>query len=328
MRRALKSAAGLTNRLLSFSRRQALQPKRIEPDRFIAGIKEFLQRTLGPEIRLALMLGDGKSDVVCDAHELESVLLNLAINARDAMPNGGHLTISVFDRKLTAADLADQDQVNPGGYVEIKVADTGLGMTPDVLSRAFEPFFSTKPTGSGTGLGLSQVYGFVRQSGGFTRIESGPGEGTVVSFFLPSHPRQGAAAPSSSKSVESAPPSARGVVLVVEDQDAVRAQIVEVLTEMGCEIVEAVDGIQAMRIVNSRRDLDLLVTDVGLPGLNGRQLADAALEAIPSLPVLLITGYAGKALDDIRLADSMQILRKPFELEDLAAQVKALLTRQ
>ena len=148
------------------------------------------------------MLGDGKSDVVCDAHELESVLLNLAINARDAMPNGGHLTISVFDRKLTAADLADQDQVNPGEYVEIKVADTGLGMTPDVLSRAFEPFFSTKPTGSGTGLGLSQVYGFVRQSGGFTRIESGPGEGTVVSFFLPSHPRQGAAAPSSSKPVE------------------------------------------------------------------------------------------------------------------------------
>ena len=202
-------------------------------------------------------------------------------------------------------------------------------MTPDVLSRAFEPFFTTKPTGSGTGLGLSQVYGFVRQSGGFSRIESRPGAGTAVSIFLPSHPRSRAQRRlPRPKLVETAPPSARGVVLVVEDQDEVRAQIVEVLTEMGCEIVEAVDGIQAMRIVQSGRHLDLLVTDVGLPGLNGRQLADAALEAIPSLPVLLITGYAGKALDDIRLADSMQIMRKPFELEDLAAQVKALLTRQ
>jgi signal transduction histidine kinase len=328
MRRALNSAAGLTNRLLAFSRRQALQPKRIEPDRFIDGIKEFLQRTLGPEIRLKLKLGDGKSDVVCDAHQLEAVLLNLAINARDAMPDGGRLTISVTDCKFKAADIADQDQATPGDYVEIQVSDTGAGMTPDILSRAFEPFFTTKPTGSGTGLGLSQVYGFVRQSGGFSRIESRPGAGTTVSIFLPGRPRTQGKTSYSAKLVEGPRPSARGAVLVVEDQDEVRAQMVEVLTEMGCDILEAADGLRAMRIVQSGRHLDLLVTDVGLPGINGRQLADAAREAMPSLPVLLITGYAGQALDNIRLADGMEIMRKPFLLEDLAARVKALLLGQ
>ncbi len=328
MRRTLNSAAGLTNRLLAFSRRQALQPKRIEPDRFINGMREFLQRTLGPENRLKLKLGDGRSDVVCDAHQLEAVLLNLAINARDAMQDGGRLTISVMDRKLKAADLADQDQASPGDYVEIRVSDTGVGMTPDILSRAFEPFFTTKPTGSGTGLGLSQVYGFVRQSGGFSRIESRPGAGTAVSIFLPSRPRTQGKAPSSSRRGEAPQPSARGAVLVVEDQDEVRAQIVEVLTEMGCDIIEAADGLQAMRIVQSGRHLDLLVTDVGLPGINGRQLADAARDAMPSLPVLLITGYAGQALDNIRLAEGMEIIRKPFLLEDLAARVKALLPGQ
>jgi signal transduction histidine kinase/CheY-like chemotaxis protein len=328
MRRALSSAAALTNRLLAFSRRQALQPKRIEPDRFIAGMKEFLQRTIGPGIRLALELGDGKSDVICDAHQLEAVLLNLAINARDAMPDGGRLTISVSDRKLKAADLVDQDQASPGDYVEIKVSDTGVGMTPDVLSRAFEPFFTTKPTGSGTGLGLSQVYGFVRQSGGFSRIESRPGVGTAVFFFLPSHPRARAEAPAQSRLAEAARHSARGAVLVVEDQDEVRRQIAEVLTEMGCDVVEATDGLEGAQIAQSGRHLDLLVTDVGLPGLKGRQLADAARDAMPGLPVLLITGYAGQALDNIRLADGMEIMRKPFLLEDLAARVRALLIQQ
>ncbi len=325
MRRALNSATGLTSRLLAFSRRQALQPKRIEPDHFIAGMKEFLQRTLGPEIGLALELGDGKSDVICDPHQLEAVLLNLAINARDAMPEGGRLTILVSDRKLKAADLADQDQANPGDYVEIKVSDTGVGMTSDVLSRAFEPFFTTKPTGSGTGLGLSQVYGFVRQSGGFSRIESKPGSGTSILIFLPSRPRV-EGENSSPPTIDEGPrPSARGAVLVVEDQDDVRAQIVEVLRGMGCEIVEAADGLQAMRIVQSQRHFDLMVTDVGLPGMNGRQLADAARQANPVLPVLLVTGYAGQALDNVRLADGIEIMRKPFPLEELAARVKALL---
>jgi signal transduction histidine kinase/CheY-like chemotaxis protein len=325
MRRALNSAAGLTNRLLAFSRRQALQPKRIEPDRFIAGMREFLQRTLGPEIQLKLQLGDGKSDVVCDAHQLEAALLNLAINARDAMPDGGGLTISVSDRKLRAADFVDQDHPSPGDYVEIKVSDTGVGMTPDVLNRAFEPFFTTKPTGSGTGLGLSQLYGFVRQSGGFSRIESRPGAGTSILIFLPSKPRAQPEPLSPSRAAEPPAPPARGAVLVVEDQDEVRAQIVGFLSAMGCDIIEAADGLRAMRIVQSGRHLDLLVTDVGLPGMNGRQLADAARDAMPSLPVLLITGYAGRELDNIRLVSGMEIMRKPFLLEELAARVKALL---
>jgi signal transduction histidine kinase/CheY-like chemotaxis protein len=325
MRRVLNSAAGLTNRLLAFSRRQALQPTRIEPDHFIAGMKEFLGRTLGPEIGLTLKLGDGKSDILCDAHQLEAVLLNLAINARDAMPEGGRLEIAVIDRNLKAADLVDEEQASAGDYVEIKVSDTGVGMTPDVLSRAFEPFFTTKPTGSGTGLGLSQVYGFVRQSGGFSRIESKPGAGAAVSIFLPSLPRAQREASPSAKRVATPTPSASGVVLVVEDQDNVRGPIVETLTEMGCEVIEAADGLRAMRIVQSGRHPDLLVTDVGLPGLNGRQLADAARKATPNLPVLLITGYAGQALDNISLADGMEIMRKPFLLDDLAARVKALL---
>ena len=330
IRRALNSAASLTNRLLAFSRRQILQPKRIEPDHFIAGMQEFLRRTLGPEIRLVLYLGDGKSDAMCDAHQLESVLLNLAINARDAMPDGGQLTISVSDRTLTAGNLADQNNVEPGDYVEIKVSDTGVGMTPDILERAFEPFFTTKPTGEGTGLGLSQVYGFVRQSGGFSRIESWPGKGTSVFIFMRSYPRAQADSGHEFKSTPRGvtPCSARGVVLVIEDQDDVRAQIADVLTDMGCEVVEATDGERGLQIIASRRHLDLLVTDVGLPGVNGRQIAEAAREAIPGLPVLLITGYAGKALENSELAQGMEILRKPFSLEDLSARVGAMLARR
>jgi signal transduction histidine kinase/ActR/RegA family two-component response regulator len=329
MRRALNNAAGLTNRLLAFSRRQALQPERVRPDELIGGMREFLQRTIGPEIRLRLQLRDGLSDVICDAHQLEGALMNLAINARDAMPEGGELTISVADRNLTAQDLAGQDQVNPGDYVEIAVSDTGSGMTPEVLERAIDPFFTTKPTGQGTGLGLSQVYGFVRQSGGFLRIESEPGHGTKVLIAMPGSPRTPGVSKLLARSDAglAAPFSARGAVLVVEDQADIRAQFVEVLTDMGCEVVEAADGLEGLRIVDQRPHLDLLVTDVGVPGLNGRQLADAARTAMPALPVLFVTGYAGAALDAVQLPDGMEVLRKPFALDELAARVAAILSR-
>jgi signal transduction histidine kinase/CheY-like chemotaxis protein len=328
MRRSLNTTAGLTDRLLAFSRRQTLRPTRIEPDTFIAGMQEFLQRTLGPEVKLALRLGDGKSDIEVDAHQLEAVLLNLAINARDAMPEGGLLVIEVSDRSIRAGEVSDPDPVSPGSYVQIKVTDTGIGMTPDVLARAFEPFYTTKPHGHGTGLGLSQVYGFVRQSGGFSRIESRPGAGTSIFICLPGQPR---AKPDEAPQAQREPDrpelrSARGVVLVVEDQDEVRRQIVEVLGDLGCEVIEAADGLEALNIVESRRTrLDLLITDVGLPGLNGRQLADATREIRPGLPILLITGYAGRALDTIKIAEGTEILRKPFLLEELAARVKAML---
>jgi signal transduction histidine kinase/CheY-like chemotaxis protein len=328
MRRALSSTAGLTHRLLAFSRRQALQPTRIQPDVFVAGMKEFLQRTLGPEIRLALRLGDGKADVVADAHQLEAVLLNLALNARDAMPEGGLFTIAISDSTIRAEDLSDQEQAKPGQYVEIEVSDTGVGMTPDVLARASEPFFTTKPDGHGTGLGLSQVYGFVRQSGGFSRIESRSGTGTSVVIYLPGYPRaqRNDDQQSQAESDRPRPFSARGVVLVVEDQAEVRRQMVEVLSELGCEVIEAGDGLQALNIVESlRNQLDLLVTDIGLPGLNGRQLADAALEMAPGLRILLVTGYAGRALDDVKVFEGMEILSKPFQLDELASRVKAML---
>ena len=329
MRRALNSAAGQTNRLLAFSRRQALQPELLQPDQFIGGMREFLQRTIGPEIRLDLRLGDGKWDVTCDAHQLEGALMNLAINARDAMPDGGELTISVTDRKVTARDFSDPEEAKPGDYVEVSVSDTGLGMTPEILARAIEPFYTTKPTGQGTGLGLSQVYGFVRQSGGFLRIESEPGRGTTVRISLPGSPRSPDAVKDWSKprGASTAPSSASGVVLVVEDQADVRAQIVEVLANMGCEVVEAMDGVEGSRLIDQRRHFDLLVTDVGLPGLGGRQLADAARAINPGLRVLFITGYAGTALDDARLTDGMEILRKPFSLDEFADRVAAILSR-
>jgi CheY-like chemotaxis protein len=254
--------------------------------------------------------------------------MNLAINARDAMPDGGKLTISITDHKVTADDLADQEPANPGDYVDIAVADTGIGMTPEVLSRAIEPFFTTKPIGQGTGLGLSQVYGFVRQSGGFLRVDSLPGQGTSVIISMPASPRPQHAMQDWRKpsGALTAPSSARGVVLVVEDQPEVRAQIVEVLAAMGCEIIEAVDGVEGLRIVDQRPHLDLLVTDVGIPGLSGRQLADAARKAMPALPILFITGYAGAALDAIPLTDGMEMMRKPFSLDELAARVAAMLT--
>jgi CheY-like chemotaxis protein len=201
-------------------------------------------------------------------------------------------------------------------------------MTPDVLSRAVEPFFTTKPTGQGTGLGLSQVYGFVRQSGGFLRLESEPGRGTRVRIFMPGSLRAQGAFKGWSKPAAklTTPSSAQGAILVVEDQADVRAQIVEVLTGMGCDVTEAADGVEGLATVG-RRHFDLLVTDVGLPGLNGRQLADAARAAMPALPVLFITGYAGTALDSIHLADGIEILRKPFGLDELTARVAAILSR-
>jgi CheY-like chemotaxis protein len=284
IRRTLDAAAGITNRLLAFSRRQVLQPMRIHPNQFVGGMRDFLQRTIGPGIRLSLRLGGPEADIVCDSHQLEAALLNLVINARDAMPQGGELTVSVLDRSFGPKDLSASDQAERGPYVEIRVADTGIGMSPDVLARVFEPFFATKPSGQGTGLGLSQVYGFVRQSGGFSRIESAPGAGTSVSMYFPAYPRaDGEIAFEAPERAEvEAAKTASGFILVVEDQDEVRAQIVEAFTDMGCEVAEAADGPSGLQIIESLRPVEVLVTDVGLPLLNGKQLADAARAVRPN----------------------------------------------
>ena len=326
-RHAVASAAGLVHRLLAFSRRQALQLGPIEPDTLVRGMEDLVRRTLGPEIQLELRLHDGKWYALSDANQLESALLNLAINARDAMPDGGTLTIASADQHVTEAELAGEDDASPGEYVVIQVSDTGCGMTAEVRARAFEPFYTTKPPGSGTGLGLSQIYGFVRQSGGVVRIDSTPGQGTVVRLYLPratepptEHPIRPAAPPATPTALNDR------VVLLVEDEASIRAQAREALRDLGCQVIEANDGPGGLLILRSEVRIDLLVSDVGLPGLNGRQLADTGRETRPDLPVILITGYAGTSLD-LRLAPGMIVLRKPFSLSTLTEEARVLLAQ-
>ena len=323
-RTTVARAAALTHRLLAFSRRQALQPRTVEPDALIAGMAELVRQTAGPGIAVELRTG-GAWAVLCDPNQLENVLLNLAINARDAMPEGGRLTFSTRDVTLAPADVAGQDGVAAGDYVEIAVADTGAGMDEATRARAFEPFFTTKPIGQGTGLGLSQAYGFVRQSDGMVRLDSVPGQGTTVRLCLPRHaPSPQASAPPEPQGQASGA-GAGGVVLLVEDEREVRAVLGARLREGGHRVLEAADGPAALRLLHDGAPVDLLVTDVGLPGgLNGRQVADAARERRPGLPVLFVTGYAGSVLDS-QLAPGMAVIGKPFSLDAMAAKVQAML---
>jgi PAS domain S-box-containing protein len=331
-RRSLSSAAALTHRLLAFGRRQTLLPRPIEPDRLVQGMEELIRRTVGPAISVMVRLRDGVWRVKSDSNQLENALLNLCINARDAMPDGGTLTIRTADRVITTRDLRGQDDAKPGRYVEMCVSDTGMGMTPDVQARAFEPFFTTKPIGQGTGLGLSQLYGFVQQSGGFVRLQSELGSGTTVSLYLPWHDDMDEAPAKAQPDIE-ARTSAEiellvtngQTVLVVEDESDVRNQITQALRDLDYRVVEAADGNVGLRVVQSPVSIDLLVTDVGLPGLNGRQLADAARVRRPDLPVLLITGYPGKALANTGIPRGMAVMGKPFTLEALTARVRAML---
>jgi signal transduction histidine kinase len=325
---AVERAAALTHRLLAFSRRQTLQLRVIDPNWLVRGIEELLQRTLGPSVRLELRPRADVWMALSDTNQLETALLNLAINARDAMPDGGTLVIETGNRHLAAADLSDQDEAQPGEYVEITVTDTGTGMTSAVLARVFEPFFTTKPPGQGTGLGLSQVYGFIRQSGGFVRLESEPGNGTSIHLFLPRQSPLTAVAETAEaipRTDHFATALAGATVLVVEDETGIRTQIVEALQDLGCNVLEADDGPGGLREVRSPQPIDLLITDIGLPGLNGRQLADGARISRPGLPVLFITGYAGTALDDAPLMAGMEIMHKPFTVDRLAARAGALL---
>jgi signal transduction histidine kinase len=327
IRRASESASRLTNRMLAFSRRQTLLPREIEPDRLILGMEEMLRRTLGPEISLELRMDDSHLNVTCDTSQLENALLNLAINAHDAMPSGGRLRISIWDRHFDAEcpDL----ETPPGDYVEIEVADTGVGIRQEALGRIFEPFFTTKPPGEGTGLGLSQVYGFVKQSGGAVQVDSVYGDGACVRILLPGHEprnRQEASDPAHLDAKWIGSPGFNRA-LVVEDQSDVRAQLVETLAELGCAVIEAEDGAVGLAMVQSPEPFDLLITDVGLPGVNGLQLTEAARTKRPDLPILLITGYAGKSTECLRLAKNIELLRKPFTLDELAARVRLLAGR-
>jgi PAS domain S-box-containing protein len=325
-----RRAAALTQRLLAFSRRQTLDPKPIDLNRMISGMEDLIRRSVGPDIDVVVHGEEPLWTTRLDPSQLENTLLNLCINARDAMaPGGGRLTIETANRGLDAA-AASERELAPGDYVCMCVSDTGAGMAPEVLARAFDPFFTTKPLGEGTGLGLSMVYGFVRQSGGHVRIASQVGEGATVHVYFPRHDGpaegEGDAAPAQGE----APQMGGGeTVLVVDDEPIVRMLIVDVLEEGGYLAVEAADGPAALKRLESDARIDLLITDVGLPGgMNGRQVADAARTLRPGLKVLFITGYAENAVvGDGRLEEGMEIITKPFATAALAQKIGEIIAR-
>jgi PAS domain S-box-containing protein len=323
---AASRAAALTHRLLAFARRQTLDPKPTNANKLISTMEEMVQRTVGPGIELETVLAIGLWPTLCDPNQLENALLNLCINARDAMPHGGRITIETANNWLDDRSALKRD-MQPGQYVGVSVSDTGTGMSPDVIARAFDPFFTTKPTGQGTGLGLSMVYGFAKQSHGQVRIYSEEGQGTTVHLYLPRH-RGSAEDENSEPKLEVAPKAAAGeTVLVVDDEPSVRMLITEVLDELGYSAIEAADGVSGLKVLRSDVRIDLLITDVGLPGgLNGRQMADAARTNRPDLKVLFITGYAeNAAVGNGHLEPGMHVLTKPFAMDRLAARIRSII---
>ncbi len=336
---AANRAAALTHRLLAFSRRQTLDPRPTDVNRLVVGMEELIRRTVGPAVATRVVGAAGLWPTLVDPPQLENALLNLCINARDAMAQpssggnagGGRLTIETANRWLDRRAARERD-LPPGQYVSLCVSDTGVGMTPEVVAKAFDPFFTTKPLGQGTGLGLSMIYGFARQSGGQARIASEAGQGTTVCLYLPRH-LGGAEAAEAAPELADAPHAGQGemiqgeTVLVVDDEPTVRMLVMEVLQELGYAAIEAADGASGLRVLHSNARVDLLVTDVGLPGgMNGRQMADAARVNRPDLRVLFITGYAENAVvGNGHLDHGMHVMTKPFALEALASRIKDLI---
>lgn len=318
-------AAALTHRLLAFARRQPLIPKSVDANALVVSLEDLLRRTIGETIDLEIVAASGLWCTLCDPNQLESALLNLAINARDAMPDGGKLVIATANARIDGID-ADTPALLPGDYIRIDVTDTGTGMSPEVAARAFDPFFTTKPIGQGTGLGLSMIYGFARQSNGHVLIDSKQGAGTTVRLYLPRH--HGAAAEERVASAGADEHIATGeTVLVVEDEPVVRGVITEMLRDQGYRVLEATDGPSGLRMLRLNQRIDLLVTDVGLPGMNGRQLADQARETRPGLKILFITGYAENvAIAKGFLQPGMEMITKPFDLDNLSQRVREMVS--
>lgn len=325
---AAKRAAALTHRLLAFARRQTLEPKPVDANRLTADMEDLIRRTMGPAITVENIGAGGLWTILVDPNQLENVLLNLCINARDAMADGGKLTIETGNRWLDDRSAAARE-LPPGQYVSVCVSDTGAGMSPEVMARAFDPFFTTKPLGAGTGLGLSMTYGFARQSGGQVRIYSEIGKGATVCLYLPRYLGEAATTEVADHSTALVRAEHEEVVLIVDDESTVRMLVSDVLEELGYNSMEAADGASGLQILQSRRRVDLLITDVGLPGgINGRQMADAARKERPELQVLFITGYAENAvLSHGHLEQGMHVLTKPFSMEALARRISELLER-
>ena len=323
--RSAKSAASLTERLLAFSRRQSLDAKPCDVNRLIEGMQDLLHRTLGEAVELRVKLQPGLWPAISDANQLESAILNLCINARDAMADGGLLSIETSNANLDQS-TARRAEIAGGDYVAVSVTDTGCGMPPDVVARAFDPFFTTKPIGQGTGLGLSMIYGFAKQSGGHVRIQSEVDRGTTITLYLP---RAAGHETATTAPKDAAVPRGDGeTVLIVEDDATVRMLVVEVMKELGYAYLEAPDAASALKHLDSGCDIDLLLTDVGLPHMNGRQIAEIARKNRPELKVLFLTGYAESAA--VRggfLGTDMEMINKPFALDVLAAKVREMVGR-
>jgi hypothetical protein len=318
-------AAALTHRLLAFARRQPLIPKSVDVNQLVVSLEDLLRRTIGETIDLRIVAAADLWSTLCDPNQLESALLNLAINARDAMPDGGKLSIATSNARLDSV-TAETPALSPGDYVCITVTDSGVGMSAQVAARAFDPFFTTKPIGQGTGLGLSMIYGFARQSNGHVTIDSKIGQGTMVRLYLPRH--HGDIADSQAAAARTDEHPATGeTVLVIEDEAVVRGVVLEMLAEQGYRTLKAVDGPSGLKILRSDQRIDLLVTDVGLPGMNGRQVADQARESRPDLKILFITGYAESvAMADGFLQPGMEMITKPFDLDHLAQRIRAMIS--
>jgi PAS domain S-box-containing protein len=317
-------AAALTHRLLAFSRRQPIDPKPVNANLLIGGIEELLRRSIGENISLRMNLAPALWLARCDTNQLENALLNLVINARDAMPNGGEITIETANLELDERAALMRD-LTPAEFVSIKVKDNGVGMPESVKSHAFDPFYTTKPIGQGTGLGLSMIYGFVRQSEGSVTIDSAPGRGTQIEICLPRFTGKITLTSNDAQNYGDEPADRGQIVLVVEDEPVVRLLVVETLEEHGYRALEAANGETALRILQSSQRVDLVVTDIGLPGLNGRQLADAGRCSRPTLKVLFMTGYADRAASSNFLQPGMEIIAKPFKMDALAKQVRQLI---
>ena len=318
-------AAALTQRLLAFSRRQALDPKPTDVNALIEFMSDLIERAVDERIEIRTVLAPDLPSGVIDTHQLENAILNLVLNARDAMPSGGQLTLETSVVDLDDAGAALRPGLAAGRYLVIAVSDSGVGMPPELIDKVFDPFFTTKPLGQGTGLGLSMVYGFARQSGGAVRIHSQVGAGTSVQLFLPTSD----ARPAPAAAPRSSPPTGQGErVLVVEDDPAVRMLVREVLEELRYQAVEFADPLEATAYLGSGEHIDLMISDVGLPGMNGRELAETARTHYPDLPILFITGYAeNAAMRSSFLSANMAMVSKPFSLEDLAAKVGEIITR-
>jgi len=328
---AVGRAAALTHRLLAFARRQTLDPKPTNVNQLVSNMSDLLTHTVGPNIAIEKRLAEDLWFVLCDPNQLENALLNLAINARDAMKSGGAILVETENSELPDENVGKKTalaaKASAGDYVRISVADTGAGMDPITLDHAFEPFFTTKATGEGTGLGLSMIYGFVEQSGGHVVLDSEVGKGTTVTIYLPRCKQELRDALPAEKEPKPSGVQKGVAVLLVEDEPMVRLMLVDWLSDIGYTVLEAMSGEQGLEIVKSAAVIDLLITDIGLPGgLNGRQLADATQHLRQELKILLITGYdATAALENSQLPPGMAIMTKPFNLDAFTLKIHELM---